>query len=154
MRRLIAFIVLLVDIYVGVHHADFGMLSPVVVLVAVLVAILAGAVVIFNLSFTRPGLPQDSGFGASKPIGVGIGVFGIFVFAAAPLFIAARGLYQGRLPAFGAGPDIVFSQSPLAFFLNFSVWVAIGLAVLWLLRKTARAQECEDEHVSEESSDA
>jgi hypothetical protein len=149
MRRIIALIVLFIDAYVGVRHAEFGMLGPVVVLVAVLVAILAGAVVLFNLSFTRPGPPQDSGFGMSSPVGIGIGFIGIFVFAAAPLFIAARGLYQGRLPAFGSGPDVLFYQRPVAFLLNLSIWVAIGLAVLWLLRTTASARKNEDEQGDE-----
>lgn len=149
MRRIIALIVLFMDIYVGVRHDEFGMLGPVVVLVAVLVAILAGAVVVFNLSFTRPVPPQDSGFGMSKPVGIGIGLIGIFVFAAAPIFIAARGLYQGRLPAFGSGPDVLLYQQPVAFLINLSLWVAIGLAVLWLLRKTASAQKSEGEQGDE-----
>jgi len=151
MRRIIALIVLFIDVYVGIRHAEFGMLGPVVVLAAVLVAILAGAVVVFNLSFTRPGPSQDSGFGMSSPVGIGIGIgfIGIFIFAAAPLFIAARGLYQGRLPAFGSGPDVLFYQRPVAFLLNLSIWVAIGSVILWLLRKTASARKSEDEQGDE-----
>lgn len=149
MRRIIALIVLFIDVYVGVRHAEFGMLGPVVILVAVLVAILAGAVVLFNLSFTRPGPVQDSGFGRSSPVDIGIGFIGTFFFAAAPLFIAARGLYQGRLPALGSGPDVLFHQRPVAFLLNLSIWVAVGLAVLWLLRKIASARSSEDEQGDE-----
>lgn len=139
MRRLIALIVLLADAWLGAHHADFGMLGPVVALLAVLIAILAIAVIVFNLPMTRPGAAQDSGFGMSEPVGISIGLFGIFLFAFAPLFIAARGLYQRRLPVFGSGPDILMAQRPVAFILHFLAWLAIGLAVLWLLRKTVQA---------------
>jgi hypothetical protein len=135
MRRLVALIALLAAVYVGVNHAHFGMLGPVFALLAVLVAILATAVLIFNLPLRRPGLPQDSGFGMSEPVGIGIGSVGLLLFAVVPLVIAARGLYRGSIPALGSGPEVALSQNPAQFLLLFAMWVAIGLAVLWLLRK-------------------
>jgi hypothetical protein len=135
MRRLVALIALLAAVYVAVNHANFGMLRPVFALLAVLVAILATAVLIFNLPLRKPGPPQDSGFGMSEPVGIGIGSAGLLLFAVIPLVVAARGLYRGAMPALGSGPDVALSQSPAQFLLLFAMWVAIGLAVLWLLRK-------------------
>ena len=95
MRRLIAFFVLLLAAYAGfeIHATASSMLAPVFVLLAPIVAFLAGA---------------------------------------------------------GSGPEIVFSRNPVAFLLNFPVWLAIGLGVLWLLRisvasrKKAKTQAAED----------
>ncbi len=138
MRRAIALLVLLLAIYAGFHFRSWGMLGPVVALMAVLVAILAGAVIVFDLPFSRPGPAQDSGFEAQEPVGSAIGTFGLLLFAFAPLFIALRGLYQGHLPVLGSGPDVSLAQSPVAFMISFTVWVVIGLCVLWLVRQTRR----------------
>ena len=156
MRRLIAFFVLLLSAYVGfeIHTSASSMLGPVFVLLAAIVAFLAGAVLVFNLRITKPGMYRDSGFGMYEPVGVGIGTLGLLIFALAPLAIAARGVYRGFLPAFGSGPDIVFSQKPVAFVLNFSVWVAIGLGVLWLLRKSVASRKKAKAQAEEDSDNA
>ena len=145
MRRLIALLVLLVDIYFGVHHEHFGMVGPLVALLAVIVGVLASAAVIFNLRIRKPGPPQDSGFGMSEPVGFGIGAFGLLLFAVAPLLIAARGLYRGSMPALGSGPDVVLSESPIEFLLLFAMWVAIGSGVLWLFRRILISRKTADE---------
>jgi hypothetical protein len=55
LRRIIAFFVLLGALYVAATLRDgLGMLSPVIVMIAVIVAILALAVVIFDLPWSRP----------------------------------------------------------------------------------------------------
>lgn len=138
MRRFIALIVLVLAVYGGLHFRSFDMLGPVVALMAVLVGILAGAVLLFDLPLSRPGPSQDSGFGLPEPASSAIGFFGLLLFAFAPLFIALRGLYQGQMPALGSGPDVSLAQSPGVFLTRFVLWLAIGLFVLWLARKTMR----------------
>jgi len=142
MRRLVALLIPLVDIYVAVQvvRANEGMMPLFAVIVAVPIGIMAGAVVIFNLPFTRPGPSQDDDFGMYEPVGFGLGALGLLLFAFAPLFIAARGLFQGKLPDIGSGPDVLLSQHPVEFLLNLAGWVAIGTAVLWLFGKVVASR--------------
>jgi hypothetical protein len=137
MRRLVSLVVLIASIFAAVqaNKGGFGMMGPVLALVFSIVALLAGVNLAFNLRLTRPDLPQDSGFGMSEPVGSSIGAIGILVFAIAPLFIAARGLYQGYMPSLDGGPDIVFSAHPIGFVLAFAAWVSLGFGLLWLWRK-------------------
>lgn len=143
-RRLIALLVLIADIYVAVAVGHSDIVGLIVQIVAVFVGIAAAAILLFDLPFARPGPPRDSGFGMSEPVGRGIGFFGLLLFALAPLFIAARGIYQGRMPAFGSNPDILFSQRPGGFVLMLLVWLAIGLAVLWLFFKVLKSPPSND----------
>lgn len=137
MRRFVAFLVLLVAIYIGLQARGdaFGMIGPVIVLVMALVAFFAGAVVLFNLGLGKSRPWGDSGFGMSEPVGVGIGTLGLLLFAIAPLLIAAKGMYQGVIPPFGPGPDVLFAQRPAVFLLHFSAWIACGAGILWLTYK-------------------
>jgi len=156
MRRLIALLVLLFDIYVTVQvfRADAGMLRLFTVILAVPIGIMAAAVVIFNLPFTRPGPSQDDDVGMSEAVDFGIGALGLLLFAFAPLFIAARGLFQGKLPDFGSGPDVLFSQHPVEFLLNFAGWIAIGTAVLWLFGKVVASRRASKQADSRRKGDA
>ena len=138
-RRLIALLVLLADIYVAAKVGHDSIAGLMVLIIAVFVGIAAVAMLLFDLPVTRPGPVRDRGFAMSEPVGRGIGYFGLLLFAAGPLFIAARGIYQGRIPAFGSNPDVLFSQRPGSFVSMLLLWIAIGLAVLWLFFKVLRS---------------
>lgn len=139
LRRLFALAVLLIVVYVAMRarQGDFGMLSPAAFICAVVFAIVALAGVVFRLPLARS--YPDSGFGMSKPVGVGIGNFGVLLFAAAPVLIAAKGVSTGVLPAFGSGPDLTFASSPAAFLGALFVWIAAGLAIFWLFIKVRQS---------------
>lgn len=139
-RRVIALLVLIGDIAVALNVGHDSIAGLIVLIIAVFVGIAAAAMVLFDLPLGRRQPVQDSGFGMFEPVGRGIGYFGLLLFAAAPLFIAARGTWQGRMPAFGSNPDILFSQRPGSFVLMLLAWAAIGLGVLWLFFKVWRSQ--------------
>lgn len=139
-RRAIALVVLLLDAWFAwrmVPHVP-GIFMLLGYLLAAVVAILAVGVLVFNLPWRRPGPPVlDSGYDIASPVDFGLSTLGILLFALAPLFIAGRGLWQGVLPTLGAGPDVVFAQTPYRFLAVLALWLAWGLAVLWLLYRTS-----------------
>jgi hypothetical protein len=135
-RRLIAFVVFAAAVGVAARSrtGDFmGMLDPVLFLIAVLVAIIALVAAIFDIRLGPPNY-EDSGFGMHEPVGIGLGKLGLLIFAAAPLFIAARGIYRGVIPALIADQDVALSDAPLQFLVALGAWVAIGIAFLVLSR--------------------
>jgi hypothetical protein len=136
-RRLIAFIVFAAAAGLAAksRNGEFlGKLDPVVSLIAVLVAIIALIAAIFDIGLGKPNF-ADSGFGLHEPVGVGLGKLGLLIFAVAPLFIAARGIYRGAIPTLVSDHDVVFSHAPLQFLAMLGIWVGIGVAILALGRR-------------------
>lgn len=138
-RRVLALAVLLLDAFVATQIAEQapGVFGLVAYIVATFVAIGAAAVLVFDLPMKRAGPAfVDSGYDLASPVDFGASCLGILLFAAAPFFIAVRGVYRGVLPALGSGPDIAFTVAPGRFLLSLLVFVAWGLGCLFLLRKT------------------
>jgi hypothetical protein len=133
-RRLISITIFAASVWLAVRsRAGVSMLNPVLLLLAVLVAIVALAAAVFDLRLGKSRY-EDSGFGMYAPVGIGLGKLGLLLFAAAPLLIAAKGIYRGVIPSIGSEPDISFSHAPLRFLVALFIWIAIGLGVLALSR--------------------
>ncbi len=138
-RRLVALIIFVAAAFLAAktRHGDFlGMLDPVIFLIAVLVAIIALGAFVFNVPLGPPNY-TDSGFGMHEPVGKGLGKLGLLVFAAAPLFIAVRGIYRGVIPSLISDQDVVFGQAPIDFLANLGIWVCLGGAVLFLIHQVS-----------------
>ena len=125
-RRVLYLIVFLISTVMAVwaYHTDLGLLRPIVVMVAIPVAIITLLAAIFNPQVTRPDTEYDK---PETPVDRAIGYFAIALFAAVPLFIAARGLHAGVLPALGSGADITLAESPAKFVMVLLMWVGGGV---------------------------
>lgn len=117
-----------------------GMLDSVVFLLALIVALVALLAGVFDIRIGKPNF-EDSGFGVHEPVGLGLGQFGLLLFAIAPLFIAARGVFLGIIPVLGSDADVAFIDNPLKFLLVLSVWAGVGVGVLALWRRVSRSHQ-------------
>jgi hypothetical protein len=145
LRRLLALPVLIGALYIAAHadRNELGLLWLVVELFAFLIGLLALAVLLFNLRWSHQEPLPDSGFGLSDRVGRGIGSLGILLFAAAPLFIALRGVWRGVMPALGDGTDALFAASPLRFALLLAAWLAFSAVAFWLWWKVRTSPPAE-----------
>lgn len=135
LRRVIALFVLAAAGWLwsaGEGQFSGTFLSPLARLMSPLIGFFALAVLLFNLPILGPRY-EESGFGMlSERQGNKAGAVVLFLFGAALLFIALRGLYNGRMPAVMSDGDFVFSLAPAKFVLAFLAWAAGGSGLVWL----------------------
>ena len=139
LRRAIALVIFLGATYVAIEMRSGGSaLGGIFFIPAVLVAFFALAVVIFNLPILGQARFEDSGFERTVLSPWQLKVFGIFLallFGGAPIYIAARGLFKGVIPAPWRAPDIVLAQAPLQFLLACAVFAGGGVLLAVLIVK-------------------
>ena len=110
-----------------------------------MVVAVSGLVVsVFRMPVLGKALP-DSGFGVlSERQGNAFGSVLVFLFGILLIFLAARGVYTGAMPAPGSGPDILFSQAPFRYLLSLAVWGGGGIGLVWLSCKVAGQRNTKD----------
>jgi hypothetical protein len=93
---------------------------------------LVGLAIAGSLAFSGPTWreAQESGY-LSERARVPYLVTVMLSFCAAFVFIGARGVSRGVVPAIGDGPDVAFAASPLRFALVVGFWCGFGLLAAW-----------------------
>lgn len=139
LRRAIALAIFLGATYVAIEmRAGNSALGGIFFIPAVLVAFFALAVVVFNLPILGNPTFEDSGFERTVLSPWQLKVFGLFLallFGGVPVYIAARGLFRGVIPAPWEAPDIVLAESPLRFLLAFAIFAGGGVLLAVLIVK-------------------